>query len=95
LAGHSVFKYLELLSVIFLSDIVGLIHFEGGIVTLELLYCGLGSIIFTSFNEVILSGWPLFSPNHLELTFGDFLTKPRGKGGLDLGTFKFPLLWPS
>jgi uncharacterized membrane-anchored protein len=70
----------------FLSDVVGLSYMSGALVTAGIIGIVAGIHYFTSFNEVVLFWMAFIFTRPFGATFGDFLTKPLSKGGLDLGT---------
>lgn len=74
----------------FLSDVVGLSYLSGALVTAGIIVIVLFLHYLTKINQVILFWIAFVFTRPFGATFGDFLTKPLAKGGLDLGT-----LWAS
>lgn len=74
----------------FLSDVVGLSYLWGALVTAGIIVIVLFLHYLTKINQIILFWIAFVFTRPFGATFGDFLTKPLYKGGLDLGT-----LWAS
>lgn len=70
----------------YLSDVVGLSYLQGALVTASIIIVVVLVHYFTKINEVLLFWLAFIFTRPFGATFGDFLTKPTGKGGLDLGT---------
>ncbi|AVR46796.1 hypothetical protein C7S20_16860 [Christiangramia fulva] len=70
----------------YLSDVVGLSYIYGAMVTAGIILIVVLLHYFTKINEVILFWIAFIFTRPFGATFGDFLTKPVAKGGLDLGT---------
>lgn len=70
----------------YLSDIVGLSYFNGALVTAGIIVIVFLLHNFTKINHIILFWIAFIFTRPFGATFGDFLTKPIAKGGLDLGT---------
>jgi uncharacterized membrane-anchored protein len=70
----------------FLSDNVGLSYIHGAFVTAIIIGVVLVLHYFTKLNEVLLFWIAFIFTRPFGATFGDLLTKPLSKGGLDLGT---------
>lgn len=70
----------------FLSDNLSLSYLQGAVI------CGVIIIVvvllhyFTKINHILLFWVAFIFTRPFGATFGDFLTKPLAKGGLDLGT---------
>ncbi len=70
----------------YLSDIVGLSYLNGALVTAGIIVIVFLLHNFTKINQIILFWIAFIFTRPFGATFGDFLTKPTAKGGLDLGT---------
>ncbi|MGM5470845.1 COG4705 family protein [Flavobacteriaceae bacterium LMO-SS05] len=70
----------------YLSDVVGLSYLYGAMVTAGIIMFVVVLHYFTALNQVILFWIAFIFTRPFGATFGDFLTKPLAKGGLDLGT---------
>lgn len=70
----------------FLSDVVGLSYLSGALVTAGVILVVISFHYATRINEVLLFWLAFIFTRPFGATFGDFLTKPLSKGGLDLGT---------
>jgi uncharacterized membrane-anchored protein len=70
----------------FLSDNMGLSYFTGALVTALIIVVVILLHYLTRINQVILFWIAFVFTRPFGATFGDFLTKPLSKGGLDLGT---------
>ncbi|MCB0464153.1 MAG: hypothetical protein KDC78_00560 [Aequorivita sp.] len=70
----------------YLSDVVGLSYLNGAVVTASIILIVILFHYFTKINQVILFWIAFIFTRPFGATFGDFLTKPITKGGLDLGT---------
>lgn len=70
----------------FLSDNIGLSYLNGAIVTAFIIVIVIILHYFTKLNRVVLFWIAFVFTRPFGATFGDFLTKPISKGGLDLGT---------
>ncbi len=70
----------------YLSDIVGLSYLNGALVTAGIIVIVFLLHNFTKINHIILFWIAFIFTRPFGATFGDFLTKPTAKGGLDLGT---------
>lgn len=70
----------------YLSDIVGLSYLNGAFVTAGIIVIVFLLHGFTKINSIILFWIAFIFTRPFGATFGDFLTKPIVKGGLDLGT---------
>jgi uncharacterized membrane-anchored protein len=70
----------------YLSDVVGLSYLNGAMVTAGILLIVVLLHYLTKINHVILFWIAFIFTRPFGATFGDFLTKPITKGGLDLGT---------
>lgn len=70
----------------FLSDDIGLSYLNGAIVTALIIIIVILLHYFTKLNRIILFWIAFVFTRPFGATFGDFLTKPVSKGGLDLGT---------
>lgn len=71
----------------YLSDVVGLSYLYGALVTAAIILLVVLLHYFSRVNEVLLFWIAFIFTRPFGATFGDFLTKPIAKGGLDLGTF--------
>ena len=72
----------------YLSDVVGLSYFNGALVTAIIIVLVVILHYFTKINQIILFWIAFIFTRPFGATFGDFLTKPLTKGGLDLGTLQ-------
>jgi len=70
----------------YLSDVVGLSYLNGAMVTAGIILIVVLLHYLTKINHVILFWIAFIFTRPFGATFGDFLTKPINKGGLDLGT---------
>ncbi|MDP2059708.1 MAG: hypothetical protein Q8J97_08210, partial [Flavobacteriaceae bacterium] len=70
----------------YLSDIVGLSYLNGALVTAGIIVIVFLLHNFTKINHIILFWIAFIFTRPFGATFGDLLTKPTAKGGLDLGT---------
>ncbi|HOO09776.1 MAG TPA: hypothetical protein PKW06_07550 [Cyclobacteriaceae bacterium] len=70
----------------FLSDVVGLSYLTGALVTAGIIVLVLLLHYLTKLNTTLLFWVAFVFTRPFGATFGDFLTKPTGKGGLKLGT---------
>ncbi|TDT46252.1 putative membrane-anchored protein [Maribacter spongiicola] len=70
----------------YLSDVIGLSYLSGAFVTASIIVLVVLLHYFTKINEIILFWIAFIFTRPFGATFGDFLTKPIVKGGLDLGT---------
>jgi uncharacterized membrane-anchored protein len=70
----------------YLSDIIGLSYLNGALVTAGIIVIVFLLHNFTKINHIILFWIAFIFTRPFGATFGDFLTKPIAKGGLDLGT---------
>ncbi|MEH6763515.1 MAG: hypothetical protein V7655_03360 [Aequorivita antarctica] len=70
----------------YLSDVVGLSYLNGALVTASIILIVVLLHYFTKINEIVLFWVAFVFTRPFGATFGDFLTKPISKGGLDLGT---------
>jgi len=70
----------------YLSDIIGLSYLNGALVTASIIVIVVLLHYFTKINHIILFWVAFVFTRPFGATFGDFLTKPVVKGGLDLGT---------
>lgn len=70
----------------YLSDVVGLSYLNGAMVTAGIILIVVVLHYVTKINEIVLFWIAFVFTRPFGATFGDFLTKPIAKGGLDLGT---------
>jgi uncharacterized membrane-anchored protein len=70
----------------YLSDVVGLSYLNGAFVTAGIILTVVLLHYATKINHIILFWVAFIFTRPFGATFGDFLTKPVAKGGLDLGT---------
>ena len=75
----------------YLIDIVGLTYFAGALVTGAVIFIVVLLHYLTSINHIILFWIAFIFTRPFGATFGDFLTKPIEKGGLELGTLNASL----
>lgn len=76
----------------FLSDNIGLSYLVGALVTASIIIVVILLHYFTKMNQVVLFWIAFVFTRPFGATFGDFLTKPLSKGGLDLGTLHASLV---
>lgn len=72
----------------FLSDNVGLSYGYGALVTAAIIIVVVTLHYFTKINELVLFWIAFIFTRPFGATFGDLLTKPIAKGGLNLGTLQ-------
>lgn len=70
----------------YLSDVAGFSYLHGALITASIILLVVLLHYFTKINQVILFWIAFVFTRPFGATFGDFLTKPLEKGGLDLGT---------
>jgi uncharacterized membrane-anchored protein len=70
----------------YLSDEVGLSYLNGALVTGVIILLVMSLHYATKINQILLFWIAFVFTRPFGATFGDFLTKPLSKGGLDLGT---------
>lgn len=70
----------------YLVDIIGLSYINGALVTAAVILVVVLLHYFTKINHILLFWIAFIFTRPFGATFGDFLTKPVSKGGLDLGT---------
>lgn len=70
----------------YLSDVIGLSYLNGALVTAAIILIVVLLHYATKINHIILFWIAFIFSRPFGATFGDFLTKPIAKGGLDLGT---------
>jgi len=76
----------------YLSDVIGFAYLEGAIITALIIVVVVVLHYFTKLNEALLFWLAFVFTRPFGATFGDFLTKPMLKGGLDLGTLQASLV---
>jgi uncharacterized membrane-anchored protein len=76
----------------FLGDVVGLSYLEGAFVTAGIIAIVVLLHYATKLNHVLLFWIAFIFTRPFGATFGDLLTKPIAKGGLDLGTLPSTLV---
>lgn len=76
----------------FLGDALGLSYLQGALITSAVILIVLSLHYFTRINQVLLFWIAFVFTRPFGATFGDFLTKPIEKGGLDLGTLPASLV---
>lgn len=70
----------------FLSDNVGLSYLNGALITGAIILIVVLLHYYTKINHIVLFWMAFVFTRPFGATFGDFLTKPLSKGGLELGT---------
>jgi uncharacterized membrane-anchored protein len=70
----------------YLGDVGGLSYLEGALVTSGVILVVVSLHYLSKINHVLLFWIAFIFTRPFGATFGDFLTKPISKGGLDLGT---------
>lgn len=76
----------------YLGDVIGLSYLQGALITATIIVLVVLLHYFTKLNEVFLFWLAFVFTRPFGATFGDFLTKPIAKGGLDLGTLQASLV---
>jgi len=76
----------------FLSDNIGLSYLSGALVTALIIIIVVLLHYLTKINHIFLFWIAFVFTRPFGATFGDFLTKPIAKGGLDLGTLNASLV---
>lgn len=76
----------------FLSDDIGLSYLYGALVTGAIILVVVLFHYYTKINHILLFWVAFIFTRPFGATFGDFLTKPLSKGGLDLGTLPSSLV---
>ncbi|WP_339834190.1 hypothetical protein [uncultured Flavobacterium sp.] len=76
----------------YLGDAIGLSYLQGALITALIIFIVVLLHYFTKLNEVLLFWLAFVFTRPFGATFGDFLTKPIAKGGLDLGTLQASLV---
>lgn len=76
----------------YLGDVIGLSYLQGALITATIIIIVVLLHYFTKLNEVFLFWLAFIFTRPFGATFGDFLTKPITKGGLDLGTLQASLV---
>ena len=76
----------------FLGDNLGLSYLQGALITGIIIIFVVLLHYFTKINQIVLFWIAFIFTRPLGATFGDFLTKPIEKGGLDLGTLNASLV---
>lgn len=72
----------------YLGDVIGLSYIQGALITASIIIVVVLLHYYTKLNEVFLFWLAFVFTRPFGATFGDFLTKPLAKGGLDLGTLQ-------
>ena len=76
----------------FLSDNIGLSYLHGAMITGLIIVIVVLLHYFTKLNHILLFWIAFIFTRPFGATFGDFLTKPLSKGGLELGTITSSLV---
>lgn len=76
----------------YLGDVIGLSYLQGALVTSAVILIVLALHSLTRINSILLFWIAFIFTRPFGATFGDFLTKPVAKGGLDLGTLPASLV---
>jgi uncharacterized membrane-anchored protein len=76
----------------YLSDVVGLTYLNGALITAGVILIVVALHYATKINHILLFWVAFIFTRPFGATFGDFLTKPVAKGGLDLGTLAASLV---
>ncbi len=76
----------------FLSDNLGMSYLHGAIITGVIILTVVLLHYFTKLNHIMLFWIAFVFTRPFGATFGDFLTKPLAKGGLELGTLNASLV---
>ena len=72
----------------YISDVLGFTYLQGAFITAAIIVFVVLLHYFTKLNEALLFWLAFVFTRPFGATFGDFLTKPITKGGLDLGTLQ-------
>lgn len=72
----------------YLGDAIGLSYLQGAFITATIIALVLLLHYFTRLNEILLFWLAFVFTRPFGATFGDFLTKPLSKGGLNIGTLQ-------
>lgn len=75
-----------------LVDPIGMSYVQGALVCIAVIIVVLGLHYFTKVNEALLFWAAFIFTRPFGATFGNFLTKPLAKGGLELGTLQTSLV---
>ena len=76
----------------YLSDVVRLSYLQGAFTTAGVIIIVVLLHYVTKINQIILFWIAFIFTRPFGATFGDFLTKPLSKGGLDLGTLNSSII---
>lgn len=76
----------------FLSDNIGLSYLQGALITGLIILVVVLLHYYSKINHILLFWIAFVFTRPFGATFGDFLTKPIAKGGLDLGTLASSLV---
>lgn len=76
----------------YLNNGLGLSYLIGAAITFGVILIVVGLHYFTNLNHLVLFWIAFIFTRPFGATFGDFLTKPIVKGGLDLGTLNASLI---
>lgn len=76
----------------FLSDNLGLSYLQGALVTGAIILIVVSLHYFSKLNHIVLFWIAFIFTRPFGATFGDFLTKPLSKGGLDFGTLNASII---
>jgi uncharacterized membrane-anchored protein len=76
----------------FLSDNMGLSYLNGALITGAIIFIVVLLHYYTKINHILLFWIAFIFTRPFGATFGDFLTKPLSKGGLELGTLNSSLV---
>lgn len=76
----------------YLSDTIGLSYLNGALITASIILIMVLLHYFTRINYIILFWVAFVFTRPFGATFGDFLTKPIAKGGLNLGTLSSSII---
>ena len=72
----------------YLGDVIGFTYLQGAMITATIIIIVVMLHYYTKLNAVLLFWLAFVFTRPFGATFGDFLTKPVAKGGLDLGTLQ-------
>ena len=76
----------------YLSDVIGFSYIQGALITASIILFVVILHYCTKLNEAFLFWLAFVFTRPFGATFGDFLTKPTTKGGIDLGTLQASLV---
>ena len=76
----------------YISDVLNFSYINGALITAGIIIIVVALHYFSKINKVVLFWIAFIFTRPFGATFGDFLTKPINKGGLDLGTLNATII---